>query len=213
MAQPSAITSVGALADRVATASAGRSRFVVALAGPPGAGKSTLASALQRELIERGETPVIVPMDGFHFDDALLGPRGDLPRKGAPHTFDAGGYAALLRRIRDTSGDEIAIPVFDRDLELSRAGARLVTRSHRVIITEGNYLLLEERPWSGLAPLFDMTVMVACDVDLLRERLVGRWTGHGHDRASAQARASDNDLPNAELVMRASRPADTTYLT
>ena len=98
-----------------AIARAGDSRrFVVALAGPPGVGKSTLSESLVAEFARRGEGAAIVPMDGFHFDNAVLEARGTLARKGAPFTFDADGYAALLRRLRREPERDIAVPVFDR---------------------------------------------------------------------------------------------------
>ncbi|PWW01394.1 phosphoribulokinase/uridine kinase family protein [Hoeflea marina] len=208
MDQAGGVADADALADAVIARAEGRPRFVVALAGAPGSGKSTLSDALQRALEERGAAAVIVPMDGFHLDNAVIGPRGLLARKGSPLTFDAAGYHALLRRIRDRPDEAVAVPVFDRGLDLARAGARIVEPGHRIVITEGNYLLLDEAPWSDLAGLFDLTVMVFADADLLRRRLIDRWLGHGHDAEAAEHRAMQNDIPNAELVLARSRTAD-----
>jgi pantothenate kinase len=132
------------LAEVIRQKSAGHGRYIVALAGPPGAGKSTLAAAVVA-LVPGAR---VVPMDGFHYDDAVLEARGLRSRKGAPETFDVAGFAHLLGRLR--AGGEVAIPVFDRSMELSRAAADVVTDADRVLVVEGNWLLLDEGAWSGL---------------------------------------------------------------
>lgn len=183
-------------------------RFVIALAGPPGVGKSTLSEALVAEFEVRGQRAAIVPMDGFHLDNGVLEERGDLVRKGAPFTFDADGYAALLWRLRVEPDRDIAVPVFDRDLDLARAGGRMITPEHRFLIAEGNYLLLPDPPWAQLADLFDLTVMLRVEPEELRRRLVERWLAHGLDPDAALTRALSNDIPNSELVLRESIMAD-----
>jgi len=193
----------------MALARAGASRrFIMALAGPPGAGKSTLSEALVAEFDRRGQGAAIVPMDGFHLDNAVLEARGMLARKGAPFTFDADGYAALLKRLREEQDRDIAVPVFDRSLDLARAGGSIITADHRFLIAEGNYLLLPEAPWAQMAELFDLTVMLAAPLEELRERLVGRWLAQGLSPQDALARAMSNDIPNAELVVKSSVTAD-----
>lgn len=187
-----------------------RPRFVIALAGPPGVGKSTLSEALLAAFDAHGEAASIVPMDGFHLDNAVLEDRGDLDRKGAPFTFDADGFAALLHRLRRPSDRDIAIPVFDRLHDLSRAGGRVIPAGHRFLIAEGNYLLLDRAPWRDMADLFDMTVMLTAPAEILRARLIRRWIDHNLAEADAVARAMHNDIPNAELVLHASRAADIT---
>ena len=102
------------LADVAITRAGQRPRFILALTGPPGVGKSTLSDALVQEFERRGQSAAIVPMDGFHLDNSVLQERGLMARKGAPFTFDADGYAALLRRLRDERDQDIAVPVFDR---------------------------------------------------------------------------------------------------
>ncbi len=185
---------------------AGKSeRIVVAIAGPPGAGKSTLSSALH-ELLPEGQTEV-VPMDGFHYDDTILVPRGLRPRKGAPETFDFAGFEALLKRIR-AGEPEIAIPVFDRSMELSRAGAAIVSKETKFVLVEGNYLLLDEEPWSRLAPLFDFTVFVDVRRAELERRLMQRWHDQGRSDEDARAWISSNDMPNIERVLARRRTAD-----
>lgn len=185
---------------------AGKSpRFVVAIAGPPGSGKSTLAERLHEVLPE--EKSVVVPMDGFHFDDAVLETRGLRPRKGAPETFDYAGFAALLKRIRSGEPD-VAIPVFDRSMELSRAGAAIVGSQVKFVIVEGNYLLLDEEPWSALAGLFDFSVFVDVPRGELERRLMERWRGHGKSDDDARAWIASNDMPNVERVLARRRQAD-----
>jgi pantothenate kinase len=185
---------------------AGKSqRFVVAIAGPPGSGKSTLAEMLHEVLPE--DSAVVVPMDGFHFDDIVLNQRGLRPRKGAPETFDYRGFAALLKRIR-AAEPEVAIPVFDRSIELSRAGAAIVGSDVKFVLVEGNYLLLDEEPWSSLAGLFDFSIFVDVPRGELERRLMERWRGHGKSDEDARAWIASNDLPNIERVLARRREAD-----
>ncbi|MBI1171646.1 nucleoside/nucleotide kinase family protein [bacterium] len=178
-------------------------RFIAALAGPPGAGKSTLAEAVVEAL---GPEARVVPMDGFHYDDAILNARGQRNRKGAPETFDVAGYRHLLSRLVDE--DEVAIPVFDRELELSRGSADLVTAAHRFLVTEGNYLLLNEAPWTDLADFFDMTVFIDVPESELDRRLLERWAFYGKTPEAARAWIDGNDMPNIRRVVHGSRTAD-----
>ena len=176
-------------------------RLIVALAGPPGAGKSTIASILQQRCVdELGAPTEIVPMDGFHLDDSVLRARNLLARKGAANTFDVGGLVALLRRIRADTEDEIAGPVFDRALELSRAGALIITRRTRILIVEGNYLLLDSGPWAALRRLFDVSVRIRTPRELLRRRLVDRWTSFKLPSEEIARKVEANDLPNGAMV-------------
>ena len=195
----SAEAALEALVDRVRPlregAPAGR-RLVVAIAGAPAGGKSTLAA----RLVERLGDAVLVPMDGFHLDDALLAPAGLLPTKGAPDTYDVAGLAATLARIVADDGRVVHVPVFDRTRELSRAAAASVAPHHRSVVVEGNYLLLRDPPWRELLASFDLTVMIETGESTLRERLVRRWREHGFDDAAALERAERNDLPNGRTV-------------
>jgi pantothenate kinase len=129
-------------------------------------------------------------------------------RKGAPETFDVGGLEHLLGRLRNNSEPEIAVPVFDRTIEISRAGALIVPRSTRFVIVEGNYLLLKRAPWTNLLRCYDMTVFLHVDDRVLRERLEMRWRRLGFDDDKIQAKVVQNDLPNARLVKSHSQTAD-----
>jgi pantothenate kinase len=182
-------------------------RFVVAIAGPPASGKTTLAAALQDAL---PSSSAILGMDAFHYDDAILVERAQRSRKGAPFTFDVAGYRRCLEVLIHESESDIAIPVFDRQLELSRNAAVVVPPSCEVIITEGNYLLLDHPDWRPFEPLFDLTVFLNVNTETIRARIIERWQQHGFERAEAERRAEHNDLPNARTVLAESRPADLT---
>ncbi len=196
------------LAERIGPATS--ARRLVALAGPPGAGKTTLAEAL-RDRVDGADDGgcALVPMDGFHLDNAILDARGLRPRKGAPETFDADGFVRLVRHLRETDDDAV-IPTFDRTLDLARAGAAIVPGAARTVLLEGNYLLLDEDPWRALAPLFDVTVFLDVAMEVLEARLVQRWLDHGHDAQAARTRALSNDIPNARRVVEGGVRADIT---
>lgn len=195
------------IAEDVLRRAEGKSRFIVAIAGPPGAGKSTLADALCDALLARGETAAVLPMDGFHMDNGILKERGLLPRKGAPETFDVRGFLDIVSAVRK-GGQEVLVPVFDRSREIAIASARAIAPETRFILAEGNYLLLDEAPWTTLSKSFDVTIFVGPSVDVLEERLRKRWQGYGLDEAAIHAKLFENDLPNGKRVIENARPAD-----
>lgn len=197
------MSEIAHLAATIFRRGARHQRFIVAIAGPPGAGKSTLAGELDR-LMPEGSA-AIIPMDGFHYDDAVLDRLDLRNRKGAPETFDVGGFGALLGRIRGRDAD-VAIPVFDRTMELARAGARLIAAETKFILVEGNYLLLDEEPWSKLASYFDLTVFIDVPRAELERRLLQRWREHG--RADGPQWVAGNDMPNVDRVLSRRRRAD-----
>ena len=183
------------------------SRYMVGIAGAPGSGKSTFSAQLRDGLIAAGESAIVVPMDGFHFDDAVLNARGHRARKGAPHTYDVAGFEALLKRIKTREAD-IAIPVFDRSMELSRAAADIISADAKFILVEGNYLLLRTEPWNLLKSLFDFTLFVDEPEAELVRRLMQRWHEHGFDEAYAKNWIASNDLLNIREVQANSALAD-----
>lgn len=197
------------LADRLETRAAGGGRVIAAIAGAPGSGKSTLAEKLIGKLnARRPGLAAVLPMDGYHYDDLYLVPAGLRPRKGAPMTFDVGGLYHTLKRLRDRDEAEVAVPVFDRKIEIARAGARLIPREVAVIVVEGNWLLLNQAPWDALQPMFDLTVMVDVPEHVLRARLRGRWERLGLTETEIIEKLEENDLPNGRWVRDGSAPAD-----
>lgn len=201
------MSEIASIAAAIFRKAHGASRVMVAIAGAPGAGKSTLAAALAEALNAGGQSAAVVAMDGFHYDDAVLEARGHRARKGAPHTFDFAGFRTLLKRLRE-GGEEVAVPVFDRERELSRAAAAIVPAETRIVLVEGNYLLLDEAPWRDLVPLFDVSVFVEVPREELERRLLERWREHGSTDEAGREWVASNDLPNVERVLAHRRPAD-----
>jgi pantothenate kinase len=193
-----------ALAARIAALAAPRAgRVLVGIAGAPGAGKSTLAEALVDRL---GPQAALVPMDGFHLDNAILDARGRRFAKGSPDTFDVAGFEAILQRLK--AGGEVIVPVFDRYIDVSRGSARVVPPGARIIVAEGNYLLLRDAPWDRLHALWDLTAFLDVPMAELERRLIDRWHHHGLSDEDARRRAFDNDIPNARRVIDGSVAAD-----
>jgi pantothenate kinase len=197
---------VNTLAERVLAQDA--DRFLIGIAGAPASGKSTLASELARRLNAQGRKTAVVPMDGFHLDNAVLDARGLRPRKGAPETFDAPGFLRMVAALK--TGEEVFAPFFDRPRDIAIAGAVAVPPSVRVVIVEGNYLMFDEEPWRKLAELWDLSVRVDVPLPELRARLIQRWLSLNYSSAVATRRAEGNDIPNAKRVMDASLPCDVT---
>jgi pantothenate kinase len=194
---------VSRVTDLLAGAPSGR--VLLGLAGEPGAGKSTLADALATRLAAR---TAVVPLDGFHLADAELERQGLLRRKGAPETFDAWGYAALLQRLRSRPDHPVYAPSFERDLEQPLAGAIAVPSEVELVITEGNYLLLDRPEWQAGRGLLDETWYVGIERDLRRTRLVQRHVRFGKVQADAERWVTEVDDVNAALVAESRRRAD-----
>ena len=184
---------------------AGEGRRLVGISGAPGAGKSTLAGFLTERLGERGAH---VPMDGFHLADVELVRQGLLDRKGAPETFDPFGYAALLGRLRDVPAHTVYAPGFDRGLEQPLAGAIAVPPSVEVVVTEGNYLLLDRPGWRAVRAALDEVWHVRVDEEVRVERLVARHVEFGKSPDAARAWVEEVDGPNAAVVEAAAEGAD-----
>ncbi|MCK0140544.1 nucleoside/nucleotide kinase family protein [Aliiroseovarius sp. F47248L] len=196
------------LLDRILAAPRAGQRRLVALAGPPASGKSTLSSVLADQMKAAGCNTLVVPMDGFHLDNRILSARGLLPRKGAPETFDVEGFKRLVAALPHS--DLVYFPIFDRDRDIAIAGAGVVPETCDTIIIEGNYLLFHAPGWRDLGRFWDISVRLDVPEDVLKKRLVDRWLAHGLTPDQARARAAENDLPNANSVSLSSLNADIT---
>jgi pantothenate kinase len=178
------------------------SRAILGIAGGPGAGKSTLVDELlERIRAVKGDDWVAhVPMDGFHLADAQLDRIGARARKGAPDTFDAAGYAHLLERLRQETDVPVYVPGFDRTLEQPLAAALVVLPSARLVITEGNYLLLDHPHWERARRAMNAVWFVASEETMRVERLVARHIQFGKSPHEARAWVATTDQRNSELV-------------
>lgn len=182
-------------------------RRLLGIAGPPGAGKTTLAEYLVGAL--GPERAVLVPMDGFHLADTELRRLGLLDRKGAPETFDPYGYTALLRRLKDPRpGEPVYAPGFERELEQPIAGSIPVAPEIPLVITEGNYLLLDDAPWRPVRDLLDETWWVELDSEERVRRLIDRHERFGKERGEAERWVLTTDEANARRVAPGREAAD-----
>ena len=173
-------------------------RTLLGLVGAPGAGKSTLAAAL---LAEFADVAQVVPMDGFHLANVELERLGRRDRKGAPDTFDSAGYVALLRRLLVQADDEVVYaPEFRREIEEPIANAIPIHARTQLVITEGNYLLLDDGPWAHVAGLLDEVWYVDVDDEVRLHRLTRRHEQFGRSAEEAAAWVAGTDEPNARLI-------------
>lgn len=196
------------LVERARALASHGGRRILGIAGAPGAGKSTLAEGIADAL---GDRAVLVTMDGFHLANSVLESLGRRDRKGAPDTFDVRGYVVLLTRIASQpadSEDVVYAPVFDRELDASIGSAIPVHGDVPLVITEGNYLLLDSGGWGGVRPLLDEAWFLAPPEDVRVERLIRRHERFGLDHESARAWALGTDQRNADLVATTSASAD-----
>ena len=182
------------------------SRYFIALSGAPGSGKSTVSEKLVSDLNTVGHKSSILQMDAFHYDDQILKEKNLLLKKGAPETFDVMGLLNFINRLEKES--EVVIPVFDRSLELSRSSAVIISDDIKVVIVEGNYLLLKSHPWRELHKFFNATIMVNCDERILEERLIKRWENFNLSKEIINQKVYENDLPNGVYVLKNSISPD-----
>jgi len=188
-----------------------RRRYIVGIAGIPGSGKSTLAAQVIENIPEEiRHVAKLVPMDGFHLTNARLEELKLRHLKGAPQTFDAAAYIDLLRRARDAS-KHLHFPIYDRNLHepvLREVSAQELSPDVRIVITEGNYLLLDQEPWSRLAEILGICCFVDTPADTARERIIQRHVRGGRTQASAEEQYERVDLSNSRLVLEHRRRAD-----
>lgn len=184
-------------------------RKILGIVGPPGCGKSTLAAALLDFL---GDEAVAVPMDGYHLANVELARLGRAGRKGAEDTFDSAGYVALLRRLKNQQANEIVYaPEFRREIEEPIANAIPVFPETQLVITEGNYLLLDHGHWAGVSELLDEVWYVDIDHSVRRERLVKRHMHFGRSQAAAEDWVANTDEPNAVRIEATKHRADVLF--
>jgi pantothenate kinase len=195
----------GVLVARARELAASPTRRILGLTGAPGSGKSRLAAEVVDAL---GADAVLVPMDGFHLAESELRRLGSHDRKGALDTFDAGGFVALLRRLREPTEPAVYAPTFRRDLEEAIAGAICVPRDVPLVVTEGNYLLSPDGAWSAVRGLLDEVWYLEPDDNDRMHRLIRRHMEFGRDRETANARARGNDQRNADVIAATKMWAD-----
>lgn len=194
--------SADALARRALALAPPGGRAIVGVAGSPGSGKTTLARAVAAAADRIAGEPVAValPMDGFHLANATLDELGRRDRKGAIDTFDGWGFVALLRRLLEEREHAVYAPGFDRSVDEPVAASIAVPASARLVVAEGNYLLVDEEPWAGIAGLLAESWFVATPEDERLRRLVERHTRHGRSPEAALAWATEVDGANARLI-------------
>jgi pantothenate kinase len=196
---------LGSLIDRARRLVRPGQRRLLGLTGAPAAGKSTVAAAVVAAL---GDDAVLVPMDGFHLAEAELHRLGRHERKGAVDTFDAPGYVSLLRRLCEPDAGTVYAPRFDRRIEESIAGAIPVDPAVPLVVTEGNYLLVDSGAWAAVRKLLDEVWYLEIDEAVRLARLTARHTAHGRSPELAAARARGTDQRNAELIATTRHRAD-----
>ena len=187
-----------------------KNRYFIALSGPPASGKSTISEKLVKDLTLKGHNSSILQMDGFHYDDQILKQKNLLLKKGAPETFDVMGFLNFLFRLQNEN--EVAIPIFDRSLELSRSSAVIISKETRVVIVEGNYILLRTHPWRELHKFFNSTIMINTKNEILEKRLIERWRSFNIPEEEIKQKVFENDLPNGVNVYKNSILADFNLL-
>lgn len=201
------LDSASAYERAVGLATRGR-RSILGITGAPAAGKSTYAEQLSAKLIADGHRVALVPMDGYHLAQSVLEELGLAEVKGAPHTFDGYGFVALLKRLKEASDEQIWAPRFDRGLEDSIAASIGIAPEVTLVVTEGNYLLFDERPWATVRTLLDQCWYVEVPEQLRHDRLEARHRLFGRSPEEAHERTYGTDEHNARLIAATAPAAD-----
>ena len=187
-----------------------KKKQIIAISGPPGAGKSYLSNIILKKynenLIDKKKHAVILPMDGYHLDNKELSEAGLFDKKGSEPSFNSEKFARDLYIV--SQNKDIKIPGFDRKLDKTIADQISITSETPLVIVEGNYLLINKSPWSSCIDLYDLKIFINPGIDVLRERLIQRWLDFGFDINQAHKRANENDLINAEFVLQNSSKID-----
>ena len=175
-----------------------KNRVLIAIAGPPGSGKSTVGELLTGLMNKNLMKTSLIPMDGFHLDNETLEKINLLERKGAPETFDIGAFLSLIKELRFKN--DIKVPLFDRSADKVIKDAQIISREQDYLVIEGNYLLLDRELWRDLSKYWDYKILLTIEQTVLKSRLIERWLAENHTYSEAEARVIKNDMVNANLV-------------
>ena len=196
--QPTINSLSGALSEIDRLLSLGKERVILGIVGKPGAGKSTITNHIMEYLV--GKSVALFPMDGFHLSNKVLVDLGRRERKGAPDTFDTEGFASHLGRIKNETTKDIFFPLFHREFEESYAAEGVIPAGTKLVLTEGNYLLLDSPEWENVGPHLDESWYLAPHDSTRQERLISRHEKHGKNKDEARKWALGSDEINAEIV-------------
>ena len=185
-------------------------RFLLAITGIPGAGKSTVANLLMKNIndVLQEEIAIVIPMDGFHYHNDLLMEKGLLPLKGIPATFNSSKFVLLIKEIASQNVEKIYCPSYDRSLHNPVDHSIIIENKHKIIIVEGNYLLLDTCPWNELADLFHESWFIDTPLITTKERLISRHVLTGRSFEEALSKVDSTDAPNAQLIIKTRCKAD-----
>lgn len=177
-------------------------RVIIGLVGYPGAGKSTVSAALVNAVnnLHNQTVASVVPMDGYHFSNEELESKGLLALKGVPDTFDASSFIVLLKELRKPAVKTVCCPKFDRSIEASIPDGIAIEPEHRLLVVEGNYLLLDKEPWNSIRDLLDEAWFLHADLNTILPRLVERHREGGRTESGIKTKMESTDIPNAHLI-------------